>query len=206
MKLLFSVVLIFAEGTFVASGQIRTKTASTGSMLPNIPINSILVVDESYYSNRSPSRFDIVVAHREDKPFPHADLVSIQIVARVVGLPGEVISIRKGRLYVNGRWQKEPFPTRSCPLKDDEGFPCRQMPPVRIPSDHYFLLADNRPESEDSRLWSPKTIPRHDVLGKVVRIIPPPPPPNKALQLTARQHVSQVNFCPSARMLIARRS
>lgn len=162
-------------------------------MLPTIPINSKLVIDESFYQNRSPRRFDIVVARREYRPAPDSEHASMQVVARIVGLPGEVISVRRGRLYVNGRRQREPFLTKPCPLKEDEGFPCREVPPVRIPADQYFLLADNRPESEDSRLWIPKTIPRHNVIGKVVRIIPPPP--NKGMHPTANSAALIENLC-----------
>ena len=46
---------------------------------------------------------------------------------------------------------------------------------IRIPAGEYFLQADNRPASEDSRLWSPQTIPRSAVVGKVVKIVIPPP-------------------------------
>jgi signal peptidase I len=174
MKLLFLVVLVFVWGAFVASGQTREKTPATGSMLPSIPINSILVVDESSYSNRSPSRFDIVVARREYRATPESDLASMEIVARVVGLPGEVISIRRGRVYVNGRWQKNLFQQDPVLLKMMKAFHagrCQQF---------------GSQKSEDSRLWSPKTIPLHDVLGKVVDIIPRTATPNQRLQLTAR--------------------
>ena len=66
----------------------------------------------------------------------------------------------------------------------EEPFPCGDMLAVQIPAGQYFLLADNRPESEDSRLWVPKTIPRNDVLGKIVRIISPRDA-QQSLQLTA---------------------
>ena len=147
--------------------------AKSGSMLPNIPIDSKLLVDESFYLRRGPRRFDIVLVRRTFRnPDDSAPLYN-NIVARVVGLPGEAISIRRGNLYINSRRVKEPFPIKPCPGEVDEAFPCSEMSPVRIPAGQYFLLADNRAESEDSRLWSPKTIPRNDLLGKVVRIILP---------------------------------
>ncbi|HKZ81242.1 MAG TPA: hypothetical protein VJ124_23430 [Pyrinomonadaceae bacterium] len=76
MKLLLSVVWFFVCGASIAAGQIRQTIAATVSMLPNIPINSKLVIDESYYSSRSPSRFDIVVARREYRATPKSDLVA----------------------------------------------------------------------------------------------------------------------------------
>src|SRR5437762_13152824 len=52
-------------------------------------------------------------------------------------------------------------------------FPCREMTATRIPAGEYFLLADNRAESEDSRLWSPRTIPKSALLGKVIKVLMP---------------------------------
>ncbi len=175
MKIAIALLLHIVSIASITSGQERDREtiAKTGSMLPGIPINSRLVVDESFYSSRLPRRFDIVVVRRQYQATPETYASSMQIVARIVGLPGEVISIRSGRLYVNGRRQKEPFATKPCPDHDGEGFRCREMSPVRIPANQYFLLADNRPESEGSRLWSPKTIPRSNLVGKVVKIILP---------------------------------
>jgi signal peptidase I len=162
---------IMAEG----HGGGKEVIAKTGSMLPSIPIGSKLVVDESFYSLRQPRRFDIVVVRRDFRNPGDSAPAYNNVVARLVGLPGEAISIRRGNLYINGRRVKEPFPTKPCPREIDEAFPCREMAAVRIPVGHYFLLSDNRAESEDSRLSSPKPVPRIDLLGKVVRIILPTP-------------------------------
>jgi len=154
-------------------GNGKEVIAKSGSMLPNIPIDSKLVVDESFYLRRGPRRFDIVLVRRTFRNPGDSAPAYNNIVARVVGLPGEAISIRRGNLYINGRRIKEPFPIKPCSSKIDDTFPCSEMSEVRIPAGRYFLLADNRAESEDSRLWLPKTVPRNDLLGKVVRIILP---------------------------------
>lgn len=189
MSLLFAVMLacsppwllsILAEGL----GGGKDVIAKTGSMLPNIPIDSKLVVDESFYLLRAPRRFDIVLVRRDFRNPGDSAPVYNNVVARVVGLPGEAISIRRGNLYINGRRVMEPFAIKPCPSKVDEALPCREMSTVRIPAGRYFLLADNRPESEDSRLWSPKTVPRNDLLGKVVRIILPTADTKRLLRLT----------------------
>jgi signal peptidase I len=151
----------------------REIVAKTGSMLPTIPIDSKLTLDESFYLTRRPRRFDIIAVRRAFRNPRVSDEVRMTIVARIIGLPGEMIVLRRGRVYINGGRIKEPFPIRRCPRDVEEPFPCGDMLAVRVPAGQYFLLADNRPESEDSRLWSPKTIPRSDVLGKIVRISSP---------------------------------
>jgi signal peptidase I len=77
---------------------------------------------------------------------------TMEVVSRIIGLPGEMIAMRRGRIYINGRRIKEPFAINQCPAKVDEPFSCGEMSMIRIPAGEYFLLADNRPASEDSRL------------------------------------------------------
>jgi len=143
-------------------------------MLPSIPIDSMLRVDESFYAAKKPRRFDIVVVRRAFRSNPADSLEqSMKVVARIIGLPDESIALRRGRVYVDGRRIKEPFAINQCPRKVDESIPCGEMPMMRIPAGEYFLLADNRPEGEDSRLWSPQTISRSAIVGKVVKVVVP---------------------------------
>ncbi|HKO96599.1 MAG TPA: signal peptidase I [Pyrinomonadaceae bacterium] len=150
----------------------REIVAKTGSMLPSIPIDSKLTLDESFYLTRDPGRFDIIVFRRVFQN-PGIQESRMTIVARIVGLPGETIALRRGRVYINGRRITEPFETIRCPVADPALFWCGEMAGVRIPPGEYFVLADNRPESADSRMWVPKTVHRSDVVGKVVKIISP---------------------------------
>ena len=158
----------------VSSHELRIEVVKTGSMLPNIPINSMLTVDESFYETSNPQRFDIVIVVRSVRSSPIDRIEkTMNVLSRVVGLPGETIAMRRGRIYINGRRIKEPFAINPCPTTLDESFPCGEMSTMRIPAGQYFVLADNRPESEDSRLWSPQTVPRSAVVGKVVKVAAP---------------------------------
>ena len=145
--------------------------ARTGGMLPTIPIDATLTVDESTYASRNPKRFDIVLVKRRYFQNP-ADRTekTMEVVSRVIGLPGENISLRNGQVFINGKRVVEPFTTKSCPKTKDESLACAEMPAIPIPRDEYFLLGDNRAESEDSRLWSPVTIKKSDLVGRVVKI------------------------------------
>lgn len=170
--LLTTVLLLNLSVTASNPNAQREIVATTGSMLPTIPIDSKLTLDESFYLTRRPRRFDIIAVRRTFRNPEVSGETRITIVARIIGLPGEIIAMRRGSVYINGGRIKEPFPIMRCPRDVEEPFPCGDMLAMRIPAGQYFLLADNRPESEDSRLWFPKTIPRSDVLGKIVRISP----------------------------------
>ncbi len=168
--LTLTLLLTFTVSPRVGSPSHKEVLARTGSMLPNIPINSTLIVDEAFYTAKDPQRFDIVEVRRSFSN-PDSSERSMDVVVRVIGLPGETIALRRGSVYINGRKIKEPFGLRRCPTKIDEAVPCGEMSAIKIPAGEYFLLADNRAESEDSRLWSPRTVPKSDVLGKVVKVV-----------------------------------
>ena len=139
--------------------------AATGSMEPNIQIGDNLVTDESYYSTNPVQRFDIVI-------FEHP-MAGFKAVARVVALGGETITIKKNKIFINDKAVKEPFKTRPCPDEEvDRFFPCANFGPYKVPENGFFLLADNRGESEDSRLWEQHAISRRQILGKVIKIVP----------------------------------
>jgi signal peptidase I len=171
MRTLLIVISFLLTPFFSPTVGTREMVNRTGAMLPTIPINAALTVDESIYTSRTPERFDIVVVRRRYFQSP-ADRTekTMEIVSRVIGLSGEKIALRNGRIFINGKRVLEPFTTKNCPKSDDKSFPCREMAAVLIPGDEFFLLADNRAESEDSRSWFPQTIKRSDVVGKVVKI------------------------------------
>lgn len=76
---------------------------------------------------------------------------------RIVGLPGEIIEFREGRVYINGSVLDEPYAqSQTFSFDGDE--------PKVIPANHYFVLGDNRANSSDSRVWG--TVPRELIYGK----------------------------------------
>jgi signal peptidase I len=87
-------------------------------------------------------------------------------VKRVVGLPGDRIEVRDGHVIRNGRRAREPF-TAPC-----GGGPECDLAPIVVPADHYFLMGDNRGNSDDSRYWGP--IARSQVIGRAIATYWPP--------------------------------
>ena len=86
-------------------------------------------------------------------------------VKRVVGLPGDTIAIINGHVIRNGKPAEEPF------ASDCSGAVCT-LNPIKIPPGSYFLMGDNRGDSEDSRFWGP--VPRDWIIGKAVVSFWPP--------------------------------
>jgi signal peptidase I len=86
-------------------------------------------------------------------------------VKRLVALPGETWEERSGYVYIDGRRLDEPYirPDR----RDSE-----TIAPIRVAAGHYFMMGDNRSGSCDSRKWG--TVPRHNLIGKVVATYWPP--------------------------------
>jgi signal peptidase I len=101
------------------------------------------------------NRFDIVVLRKPDEP-------GKSIIKRVIGLPGEIIEIRKGNVYINDRKLSEPYLKK----EKDVIFRVMDMKPLLIPEKHYFVFGDNRPVSQDSRFFGP--VPEEYIYGKTI--------------------------------------
>jgi signal peptidase I len=109
------------------------------------------------------------VQHADDQacPKPTPEKSSTTYIKRVVATGGDRISIRRGRVILNGKLQKEPFirPSADCGI-------CNEPKTITIPKGYYFMMGDNRGESADSREWGP--IPKKWFIGKAFATYWPP--------------------------------
>ena len=124
------------------------------SMSPTLDDRDYLLVDRVFFKRAGLKRGDLVVFQQPQQgPF---------LVKRVVGVAGDVVSIRGGRVLVNGTVAPDPKPSwTSCP---DFG-------PAAVPAASLFCLGDNMPQSQDSRSFGPVAF--EQVYGKVlVRYLP----------------------------------
>ncbi len=118
------------------------------SMEPTLYDHQRLIIEKVSYHLHPPQRGDIVVVR--------APQYQQLLVKRVVGLPGETLSIRDGQVYINGTPLEEPY---------IQGEPWGNYPPTHIPEGYVFLLGDNRNNSSDSRVFGP--VPITNILGHV---------------------------------------
>ena len=112
----------------------------TGSMIPTIEINDHLVINRVPYYFTDPKAGEIVIFHQEK-----------ELIKRVIAVPGDVLDLRDGEVYINDEKLDEPYlnepnSTYSFFMEDIQF-------PLEIPEDMYFVMGDNRGNSEDSRYF-----------------------------------------------------
>ena len=150
---IFLFVAVWAIVTFV--GQ---RTVVNGvSMYDTLNDGDNLWVDKFSYHFKDPQRFDIVV-------FPMYDGEEY-FIKRIIGLPGEAVRIdHQGNIYINGEKLEESYGYETI----EPGMIGRAFDGVTLGDDEYFVMGDNRNESEDSRFDIVGNVKREDLMGKAV--------------------------------------
>ena len=129
----------------------------SGSMEPTLDIKDRIVVNKVVYHFRNPQRNEVVVFRQVGDNIEKRDLIK-----RVKGLPGETLELKKGVVYINGVALNEVHPMNHDTM--DFG-------PVTVPTDAFFVMGDNRPQSADSRYWG--FLPKANIIGQAFVIIWP---------------------------------
>ncbi len=175
-----SIVIAVILALFVRTFVFQAFKIPTGSMENNLLIGDHLLVNKFLFAPavtglervllpvRPIRRGDVVVfKYPED---PERDFIK-----RVIGLPGERLEVRDKKVYINGKPLDEPYvhflePPRSASGQSEvTSFDLRERyGPVDIPADKYFMMGDNRDNSQDSRYWG--MLPRDYVKGRALMI------------------------------------
>lgn len=190
---------------FITTFLIQPSRIASGSMYPTLNVGDFLLVDKQAYGpsdarnwilpREQVKRGDIVVFHFAQDP-------TLDVVKRVVGLPGDRVKMRDGRVLINGQAIDEPWdfflPGHVNRYRDD--FPYLHEPDptvdphwwnllrktvkdgeLTVPPEQYFVLGDNRNDSDDSRYWG--FVPRSAMIGRplVVYFAPPPVEPDESV-------------------------
>ena len=122
------------------------------SMMPGLTNHERVFINKFIYRFEPIRRGDIVVFRFPLDP-------SKSYIKRVIGLPGETVQVRDGRVYINGHELNEPYVPAA--FWDHESFPAITLAPG-----HYYVLGDHRDSSNDSREWG--AVARNDIYGKAV--------------------------------------
>jgi len=124
------------------------------SMQPNYPDAEYLLTDKISYRFNNPQRGDVVVLKSpiEDKEY----------IKRVIGLPGETISLKEGRVYINDQKLEEKYLASDLLTGGNQALP--ENGSYKVPEGEYFVMGDNRPNSLDSRVFG--SIAKNKILGR----------------------------------------
>lgn len=149
------------------------------SMVPALEVGDRVLVEKVSFRFRDPQRGEIIVFEHPDAAveggvptvvrsfFEDLGLVrpqqEVALIKRVVGLPGETITVHDGTVMVDGRALAE-----GTVVADRRSFPA-----FTVPADSYYMLGDNRGNSDDSR-YSLGAVPREEVVGRAFVVLWPP--------------------------------
>ncbi len=144
-------VIAFVLGHFV----ILNCNVPTGSMLETIQLDDNIIGNRLTYKFSDPQRGDIAI-------FKWPDDETQVYIKRIIGLPGETVEIKEGRVYING----SDTPLDEEYLSDEARLDTRSFGPYEVPDNCYFMLGDNRPSSADARMWDNTYVERDKILAK----------------------------------------
>lgn len=159
MKILREVVVtvLIAVAVFVCLRfTVQSYTVVMSSMEPNIHDGECIMVNKVTYRSSGPQRGEVIVF---DPPFES----EYPFIKRVIGLPNETVEIKDGKVSINGTPIDEEYIMAP---------PNYTMPATEVPESEYFVLGDNRNNSNDSHnSW---TVPRDNIIGKAWFVYWPP--------------------------------
>lgn len=153
-----SALLAFALDKFII---VNAKIPSA-SMEPTIMTGDRLIGNRLAYINSDPQRGDIVI-------FLYPDNEKEYFIKRVIGLPGDTIKIKAGKVFIND--SAEPLDESAYIVAT----PLGDFGPYKVPEGAYFMMGDNRNNSMDSRYWNHPYVFKEKILGKAwARYFPHP--------------------------------
>jgi signal peptidase I len=144
------------------------------SMVPTLEPRDRVLVNRFIFHFHQPQGGDIIVFRYPRDP-------KLVFIKRVIGTPGDVVSLDDGKVVVNGQVLDEPYlatqggqPVPTVPLLPAGAAdqPWSLNEPYTVPADSYFVMGDNRLESEDSRFWGP--VPKGNLIGDAFLVYWPP--------------------------------
>jgi signal peptidase I len=174
-----SIVVAVILALFIRTFVVQAFKIPTGSMEENLLIGDHLLVNKFVFGQTASGleqrllpittieRGDVIVFKFPVEP-------DRDFIKRVIGLPGETVEVRDRKIFINGTPIDDPhahylLPASSADYHEVTSFDVRERyGPVTVPANHYFMMGDNRDNSQDSRYWG--FLPRDLVKGKALVI------------------------------------
>jgi signal peptidase I len=148
-----ALVLAFLIRTFIA----EPRYIPSDSMVPTLHTDDRLVVEKVSYYFHPPHSGDIIVFQPPEELQRRGYHKDQAFIKRVIGEPGKIVAINSGKVYINGKHLKENYIAEP---------PNQPFPPVQVPENEFFVMGDNRNDSNDSRYWG--FLPRKNIIGRAV--------------------------------------
>jgi signal peptidase I len=157
-----SLIVAVILALFVRTWVFQAFQIPTGSMENNLLIGDHLIINKMIFAPTMTGLERALLPHRDIRRgdiivFKYPEDPERDFIKRVIGLPGEQLELRRKKIYINGQPLDEPYTrflqppapdteSRSDDLRENYG-------PVRVPEGQYFMMGDNRDNSQDSRYW-----------------------------------------------------
>jgi signal peptidase I len=179
------VALALALALAIQAWLVKPYQIPSGSMEPTLDVGQRVLVNRFIYHLHEPHRGDIVVFHPPEgaetaaecgvdapqgepcpRPTPHES--SQNFIKRIVAVGGDTLSIKEGHPVVNGKENVDESFIRPCGTASV----CNMPKTITIPKGYFFMMGDNRGESDDSRYWGP--VPKSWIIGEAFATYWPP--------------------------------
>jgi signal peptidase I len=175
-----SIVIAVILALFIRTFVVQAFKIPTGSMENNLLIGDHLLVNKFVFGpTKTRAERALLPVNDIDRRqiivFKYPEEPDRDFIKRVIGLPGETVEVRDKKVYINGKALDEPYvhflqpPAGTSEFHEVTSFDVRERyGPVTVPPNHYFVMGDNRDNSQDSRYWG--FLPRENVKGKALVI------------------------------------
>jgi len=127
------------------------------SMFPTLEIHDRLVIEKVSYHFHPPEFGDIIVFNPPSQLQEIGYAADQAFIKRVIGQPGQVVEVKKGQVYVDDQPLFERY------IAEEPNY---QLLPVKVPENSYFVMGDNRNDSNDSHVWG--FLPKENIIGRAV--------------------------------------
>jgi len=175
-----SIVIAVILALFIRTFVVQAFKIPTGSMEQNLLIGDHLLVNKFVYAPTATgverALLPVGTLHRGNVVvFKYPEEPERDFIKRVIGLPGDTIELRAKKVYINGKPLEEPYihflepPAGQSEYAEVTSYDVRERyGPVTVPPNQYFVMGDNRDNSQDSRYWG--FLPRDYIKGKALVI------------------------------------
>ncbi|MBI3794297.1 MAG: signal peptidase I [Nitrospinae bacterium] len=142
-----AIIIALLLALFIRSFVVQAFRIPSGSMIPTLLVGDQILVDKLTFKFRKPERGEIIV-------FQYPKDVTRDFIKRIIGLPGDKLEVRDRKVFINGQPLDDAYAYHEA-FESSHSEPRDEFGPIIVPQGQYFMMGDNRENSQDSRFWGP---------------------------------------------------